>query len=56
MIPNVLKVNYSKTIKLLDKNDLKLKQLFNEKEIINYDELQKNDLLTIKKALEEKKV
>ena len=38
MIPNVLKVNYSKTIKLLDKNDLKLKQLFNEKEIINYEE------------------
>jgi len=56
MIPNVLKVSYSKTLKLIDKDDFKLNLIFNSKDEIEYDSLDKSDLETIKDALKNKKV
>ena len=48
MIPNVLKVNYSKNVKLLDDNDFRLKLIFNGKKYLNYNSLDKLDLSIIK--------
>ena len=56
MIPNVLKVNYKKTIKLLDKDDFQLNLIFNGSETLNYDKIDKADLNTIKQALNNRQV
>ena len=56
MIPNVLKVNYSKTVKLLDKNNFRLNLIFGDKETLDYNKLDKADLPLIKEALKNKQV
>ena len=51
MIPNVLKVNYTKKVKLIDKDDFRLNLIFSDKEYLLYDDLDKNDLSLIKESI-----
>ncbi|MCB9498800.1 MAG: primosomal protein N' [Bacillales bacterium] len=56
MIPNVLKVNYSKKIRLLNKDDFKLGLIFGNEEVIDYKKIDKADLSFIKKAIDNKDI
>ena len=56
MIPSALKVNYSKTVRLLDKDDFQLNLIFDGKDILDYNKLDKQDLLILKEAIKNKKV
>lgn len=54
MIPNVLKVNYSKKVVLKNKDDFKLGIIFGSNEEIDYKEIDKSDLAYIKQAIDKK--
>ena len=56
MIPNVLKVGYTKTVKLLDKDDFQLNLIFNGNDSIDYNKLDNHDISKIKEALKKKQV
>ncbi len=56
MIPNALKVNYSKKVTLLDKNDFRLGLIFGDDDTLDYNKIDKSDLPTIKEALNNKQV
>ncbi len=55
MIPTVLKVNYSKKVKLIDKDDFTLNLIFGLSDEIDYDKIDKSDLAIIKNAIKEGK-
>jgi len=56
MIPNVLKVTYSKTLKLIDKDDFRLNLIFNNQDELEYELVDKSDFDTIKNAIKDKKI
>ena len=56
MIPNVLKVGYTKTVKLLDKDDFQLNLIFNGNDSIDYNKLDNYDISKIKEALKKKQI
>ena len=56
MIPSSLKVNYSKRIKLLNKENFRLNLIFDNRDEIDYASLEKSDLSLIKEAIKAKEV
>lgn len=56
MVPATLKVNYSKKLRLLNKEDFRLNILFNMEEEIDYSKIDKRDLPYIKECIKNKDV
>ena len=56
MIPANLKVNYSKKLRLINKDDFRLNILFNMEDEIDYDSIEKSDLPYIKECIKNKDI
>ena len=56
MVPATLKVNYSKKLKLLNKDDFRLNILFNMEDEIDYSKIDKRDLPYIKECIKNKDI